>query len=128
MNGVEPDIDVRHALERLWSAPPVPGTETTAAPAGVRRVRDRSARRPQVPQGQGVHDRNPGLPGPCTLNVKQLTKCCVLEITPGGWLILFADRNSVGYREQVSEQLSGVVVRILHGSLQEGQVEGVRSA
>ena len=38
---------------------------------------------------------------PYTLNVKQLMKCCVEEITPDGRLIPFCAYNSVGYREQV---------------------------
>jgi uncharacterized radical SAM superfamily Fe-S cluster-containing enzyme len=47
---------------------------------------------------------------PYTLNVKQLMKCCVEQITPDGRLIPFCAYNSVGYREQVREQLSGVEV------------------
>ena len=47
---------------------------------------------------------------PYTLNVKQLMKCCVEEITPDGRLIPFCAYNSVGYREQVREQLSGAAV------------------
>ena len=47
---------------------------------------------------------------PYTLNVKQLMKCCVEEITPDGRLIPFCAYNSVGYREEVREQLSGVAV------------------
>jgi 7,8-dihydro-6-hydroxymethylpterin dimethyltransferase len=45
-----------------------------------------------------------------TLNVRQLMKCCVEEITPDGRLIPFCAYNSVGYREQVREQLSGAPV------------------
>jgi hypothetical protein len=37
-------------------------------------------------------------------------KCCVEEITPDGRLIPFCAYNSVGYREQVREQLSGVPI------------------
>jgi hypothetical protein len=37
-------------------------------------------------------------------------KCCVEEITPDGRLIPFCAYNSVGYREQVREQLSGTPV------------------
>ncbi len=47
---------------------------------------------------------------PYTLNVKQLMKCCVEEITPDGRLIPFCAYNSVGYREQVASQMSGVEV------------------
>jgi hypothetical protein len=45
-----------------------------------------------------------------TLNIRQLMKCCVEEITPDGRLIPFCAYNSVGYREQVREQLSGAPV------------------
>ncbi len=37
-------------------------------------------------------------------------KCCVAEITPDGRLIPFCAYNSVGYREQIREQLSGATV------------------
>ena len=47
---------------------------------------------------------------PYTLNVKQLMKCCVEEITPDGRIIPFCAYNSVGYREQIREQLSGTAV------------------
>jgi hypothetical protein len=47
---------------------------------------------------------------PYTLNVKQLMKCCVEEITPDGRLIPFCAYNSVGYREQVRAHMSGVPV------------------
>ena len=47
---------------------------------------------------------------PYTLNVKQLMKCCVEEITPDGRIIPFCAYNSVGYREQVRAQMSGVDV------------------
>jgi hypothetical protein len=47
---------------------------------------------------------------PYTLNVRQLMKCCVEEITPDGRLIPFCAYNSVGYREQVRAEMSGVPV------------------
>ncbi len=50
---------------------------------------------------------------PYTLNVKQLMKCCVEEITPDGRMIPFCAYNSVGYREQVREQMSGVGIPTL---------------
>ena len=45
-----------------------------------------------------------------TLNVRQVMKCCVEEITPDGRLIPFCAYNSVGYREQVRAHMSGVEV------------------
>ena len=47
---------------------------------------------------------------PYTLNVRQLMKCCVTEITPDGRLIPFCAYNSVGYREQQRQQLTGAPV------------------
>ena len=47
---------------------------------------------------------------PYTLNVRQLMKCCIEQITPDGRLIPFCAYNSVGYREQVRAQLSGVEI------------------
>jgi hypothetical protein len=37
-------------------------------------------------------------------------KCCVTEITPDGRLIPFCAYNSVGYREQQRQQLTGAPV------------------
>jgi hypothetical protein len=45
-----------------------------------------------------------------TLNVRQLKKCCVEQITPDGRLIPFCAYNSVGYREQIREQLTATPV------------------
>ena len=47
---------------------------------------------------------------PYTLNVRQLMKCCVAQITPDGRLIPFCAYNSVGYREQVRARLTGTEV------------------
>ena len=47
---------------------------------------------------------------PYTLNVRQLMKCCVEEITPDGRLIPFCAYNSVGYREEIRAKMSGVEV------------------
>lgn len=45
---------------------------------------------------------------PYTPNVKQLMKCCVEQLTPDGRIIPFCAYNSVGYREQIREMLTGV--------------------
>ena len=44
------------------------------------------------------------------LNVRQLMKCCIEEITPDGRIIPLCAYNSVGYREQIREQFSGTPV------------------
>jgi hypothetical protein len=47
---------------------------------------------------------------PWTFNVKNVMKCCVEFLVPDGRMIPFCAYNSVGYREQVREQMSGVKV------------------
>jgi hypothetical protein len=107
-NRVVPELEVRHALERMFSASAVPGAEAALLacescgidlPAALADVR----RHAFVITAQDFQD-------PYTLNVRQLMKCCVAEITPDGRLIPFCAYNSVGYREQVRAQLSGVQV------------------
>ena len=117
-NRVVPDFAVREALEKLWSASAFMGTDTT---------RDRLAQAAAALDcadacGINLPDAVANLTDrafmiviqdfqdPYTLNVKQLMKCCVEEITPDGLLIPFCAYNSVGYREQVREQMSGVPV------------------
>ena len=116
-NRVMPDASIRQALERLWSASAFAGSPATDRhlqrldAAGVSCVAcgieppGRARRRwPQKVFMIVIQD----FQDPYTLNVKQLMKCCVEEITPDGRLIPFCAYNSVGYREEVREQLSGV--------------------
>ncbi len=109
-NRALPDLAIRAALEKLWSAAAVPGTPLTDAmldcatcgidlPAALAQLTEKAF----MIVVQDFQD-------PYTLNVKQLMKCCVEEITPDGRLIPFCAYNSVGYREQVREQQSGVPV------------------
>ncbi len=110
-NRVMPDMDVRGSLEKLWSASAVPGVggNTTAplecATCGI-----------DLPEALKELEQKAFMvviqdfQDPYTLNVKALMKCCVEEITPDGRLIPFCAYNSVGYREQVRAQLSGVAV------------------
>jgi hypothetical protein len=131
-NRVMPDPDLRGVLEGLWSASAIPGTDamTDGLAAALRSL--------GVPEelhdtagavvescaacGIDIPDALDELAAkafmiviqdfqdPYTLNVRQLMKCCVEEITPDGRLIPFCAYNSVGYREQVREQLSGAPV------------------
>ena len=109
-NRVMPDMRVRTALERLYSASATPGTpqiaeELECATCGIdipAALRD-LAQKAFMIVVQDFQD-------PYTLNVRQLMKCCVEEITPDGRLIPFCAYNSVGYREQVRERMSGVSV------------------
>ncbi|MQA05032.1 MAG: radical SAM protein [Streptosporangiales bacterium] len=117
-NRVVPDFAVREALEKLWSASAFMGTDTTteqlAATAEALDCAD-ACGIDLPPAVTDLTDRAfmivvQDFQDPYTLNVKQLMKCCVEEITPDGRLIPFCAYNSVGYREQVREQMSGVPV------------------
>jgi len=117
-NRVLPDSGVREALEKLWSASACMGT-----PATEDRLRQVAAALDcadacgvNLPEAlANLADRAfmivvQDFQDPYTLNVRQLMKCCVEEITPDGRLIPFCAYNSAGYREQVREQMSGVKV------------------
>ena len=131
-NRALPDPTLRGMLEGLWSASAVPGAAGT-----VERLRGALASL-ELPDGLtaiasaaldacvacGIHlpDALSELASKAfmiviqdfqdayTLNVRQLMKCCVEQITPDGRLIPFCAYNSVGYREQIREQLSGTPV------------------
>ncbi|MGH3737796.1 MAG: radical SAM protein [Micromonosporaceae bacterium] len=117
-NRVVPDYAVREALEKLWSASAFMGPEVTEdrlrTAAGALDCADACG--VNLPDAlTNLTDRAfmiviQDFQDPYTLNVKQLMKCCVEEITPDGRLIPFCAYNSVGYREQVREQMSGVRV------------------
>lgn len=117
-NRVIPDHAVREALEKLWSASAFMGTDTTEEKlrAAAQALDCADACGVNLPEAvANLTDRAfmiviQDFQDPYTLNVKQLMKCCVEEITPDGRLIPFCAYNSVGYREQVREQMSGVPV------------------
>jgi 7,8-dihydro-6-hydroxymethylpterin dimethyltransferase len=105
-NRALPDLEVREALEGLWSAKAAGGSGpvaerldcvacATAMPPELREV----AARGFMVVVQDFQD-------PYTLDVEKLRKCCVSEITPDGRLIPFCAYNSVGYREQVRLAMS----------------------
>jgi uncharacterized radical SAM superfamily Fe-S cluster-containing enzyme len=117
-NRVVPDFAVREALEKLWSASAFMGTDTTAEKlaAAASALDCADACGINLPEAIAhLTDRAfmiviQDFQDPYTLNVKQLMKCCVEEITPDGRLIPLCAYNCVGYREQVREQMSGVPV------------------
>jgi hypothetical protein len=116
-NRVLPDERVRAALEKLWSASAFMGTGTTADQLQLAAQQlDCAACGLDLPQVvKEISDKSfmiviQDFQDPYTLNVRTLMKCCVEEITPDGRLIPFCAYNSVGYREQVREQMSGVAV------------------
>ncbi len=131
-NRVLPDPSLRGVLEGLWSASSVPGSDAMVEGLGAalgslnlpREGEDilSAALETCVSCGIDFPDALADVAAkafmiviqdfqdPYTLNVRQLMKCCVEEITPDGRLIPFCAYNSVGYREQVREQLSGTPV------------------
>jgi uncharacterized radical SAM superfamily Fe-S cluster-containing enzyme len=117
-NRVVPDHAIREALEKLWSASAFMGTDTTneklaAAAAALDCADACGVNLPEAIANLTDHAFMiviQDFQDPYTLNVKQLMKCCVEEITPDGRLIPFCAYNSVGYREQIREQMSGVSV------------------
>jgi uncharacterized protein (DUF2236 family) len=107
-NRAVPDLDVREALEGLWSAKAAGGSPPVAArldciacaTAMPAELRDIAARGFMIVV-QDFQD-------PYTLDVQKLRKCCVSEILPDGRLIPFCAYNSVGYREQVRRDLAAL--------------------
>jgi uncharacterized radical SAM superfamily Fe-S cluster-containing enzyme len=102
-----PNVPVKTALEGLWSASAVAGSELMA---------DRF----QCACGPGVDLPNnmrhlrrhlfqiafKDFLDPYTFNVKQVMKCCVGVLVPDGRMVPFCAYNSAGYREQVRAQLA----------------------
>ncbi len=98
---------VQQALEGLWSASAVAGTEKTAGqfqcacgpgmelPYSVSHLKEHIF---QI----AIKDFLDAY----TFNVKQVMKCCVGILVPDGRVIPFCAYNSVGYREQIREQLA----------------------
>ncbi|MEN3614496.1 radical SAM protein [Plantactinospora sp. ZYX-F-223] len=117
-NRVMPDSAVREALEKLWSASAFMGTDSTSEQLSAAAAALDCADACGINLPEAIADLDErafmiviqDFQDPYTLNVKQLMKCCVEEITPDGRLIPFCAYNSVGYREQVREQMSGVPV------------------
>jgi len=107
-NRIYPDKAVRSALERMFSSSATPGAERALLACecfGIDLVGELDQLEQKV-FTLVVQDFQDAY----TLNVRQLMKCCIAEITPDGRLIPFCAYNSVGYREQVRAQLSGVEV------------------
>ncbi len=117
-NRIMPDAGIREALEKLWSASAFMGTEMTEEKLRATAEALECADACGFDLPEAVKDLTDkafmivvqDFQDPYTLNVKQLMKCCVEEITPDGRLIPFCAYNSAGYREQVREAMSGVPV------------------
>jgi 7,8-dihydro-6-hydroxymethylpterin dimethyltransferase len=107
-NRVVPDWGIREALEAMFSSSATPGAEQALLACA-----DCGIDLPTALAGLEEHTfvvATQDFQDAYTLNVRQLMKCCIEQITPDGRLIPFCAYNSVGYREQVRAQLSGVEV------------------
>jgi uncharacterized radical SAM superfamily Fe-S cluster-containing enzyme len=106
-----PDVAVKEALERMFSSSAAPGAESLLQACrscgidfgALEGMLEDPWKKIFVVVIQDFQD-------PYTLNVRQLMKCCVAELTPDGRMIPFCAYNSVGYRELVRAQLSGATV------------------
>ncbi len=114
-NRVMPDfsLEVRKALEGLWSSSAVSGSGKAAEQFAF------SCQACGISESLTVGDlaRNmlmimlQDFMDPWTFNQKNLMKCCKEFLLPGGKQIPFCAYNSVGYREQARRQLEAMEPR-----------------
>ena len=108
-NRVLPDfsMEVKRALEGLWSSSSVPGSQKSAGQVAV------SCQACSLPDNFSLGDAAQNIlmimlqdfMDPWTFNQKNLMKCCKEILLPGGKQIPFCAYNTVGYREQARAQL-----------------------
>ena len=112
-NRTFPDLsmDVKRALEGLWSAAAVPGSTATAERFGCAGCDFLDNVDVQKLKKHVFMVMVKAYMDAYTLDVKQLMKCCVGVLTPDGRMIPFCAYNTVGYREQVRTQLAGRLLR-----------------
>jgi len=97
---------IKHALEGLWSATAVPGTQSVASKFEIACA---ACNLPNIDL-EGLKDQIfmimiTDFMDPYTFNVKSLMKCCKEFLVPDGRQIPFCAYNNVGYREQVKAGL-----------------------
>jgi 7,8-dihydro-6-hydroxymethylpterin dimethyltransferase len=111
-NRVMPDfgLEIRKALEGLWSSSSVPGSSRSVEQVAF------SCQACGLPDGATIGDIANNMlmimlqdfMDPWTFNQKNLMKCCKEFLLPGGRQIPFCAYNSVGYREQARAQLEAM--------------------
>ena len=103
----DPDLEIRRALEGLWSSSAVAGSNKSAAQLGL------SCQTCGIPGALTIRDLANRMimimlqdfMDPWTFNQKNLMKCCKAFLLPGGRQVPFCAYNSLGYREQARAQL-----------------------
>ena len=106
-NRALPDIrpEILEALEGLWSASSVPGTEAAALRF------DCATCDLSFPSETAYLKKHvfmivvQSFADPYTMDLKALMKCCIGELIPDGRMIPFCAYNSVGYREKMRSAL-----------------------
>lgn len=111
-NRVMPDfsLEIKNALEGLWSSSSVSGSQKSAEQLRV------SCQACGLPESLTIGDIAQNMlmvmlqdfMDPWTFNQKNLMKCCKEFLLPGGKQIPFCAYNSVGYREQARAQLEAM--------------------
>jgi uncharacterized radical SAM superfamily Fe-S cluster-containing enzyme len=111
-NRVVPDfsLDIRSALEGLWSSSSVAGSQKSVEQLTL------SCQACGLPDAATVGDLAKHMimimaqdfMDPWTFNQKNLMKCCKEFLLPGGKQIPFCAYNTVGYREQARAQLEAM--------------------
>ena len=114
-NRVLPDfsMEVKRALEGLWSSSSVPGSQKSAEQFAV------SCQACGIPESFTIGEIAKNVlmimpqdfMDPWTFNQKNLMKCCKEFLLPGGKQIPFCAYNTVGYREQARVQLQAMESR-----------------
>jgi len=111
-NRVMPDfsLDVRSALEGLWSSSSVAGSQKSADQFAF------SCKACGITDNSTIGDLADNMimimlqdfMDPWTFNQKNLMKCCKEFLLPGGKQIPFCAYNTIGYREQARAQLEAM--------------------
>jgi 7,8-dihydro-6-hydroxymethylpterin dimethyltransferase len=111
-NRVMPDfsLEIKRALEGLWSSSSVPGSQKSAEQFSV------SCQACGLPEDLTLGDIAQNMimimlqdfMDPWTFNQKNLMKCCKEFLLPGGKQVPFCAYNTIGYREQARAQLEAM--------------------
>jgi 7,8-dihydro-6-hydroxymethylpterin dimethyltransferase len=111
-NRVLPDfsMEVKRALESLWSSSSVPGSQKSAEQFAV------SCQACGIPESFTIGDIAKNVlmimlqdfMDPWTFNQKNVMKCCKEFLLPGAKQIPFCAYNTIGYREQARAQLQAM--------------------
>ena len=106
-NRTLPDIqpEILEALEGLWSAASVPGTEAAARRFDCAACNFSFSNETAYLKSHVFMIVVQGFADAYTMDLKALMKCCIGELVPDGRIIPFCAYNTVGYREKVRRAL-----------------------